>query len=651
MTQRIEAADAYRELGDRVAVDDPASAEVAYRRALDFEPSLPDVYVRLAATLVRLGRLCEAEGHLRAARRLDARHEDAARLSADLLLARGRLAEALACLGGCAHGGSPLLLTEYGDVLTRIGLLDEAELAYREAIAAGECAETRTNLGLLLLDRGDRDGALQEFERALELDPSASEAAVNRANVLVELGRLAEAQVLFEALARANETRAPALWGLAALADSRGDAGRGRPLAGRGHGAVAVVGAARSYERPRAARGGMSGGRVRRVVLAAIRVAVGLFFVAAGVQKVLDHDAYVVRFDRWGLPAPSTAAYVAAGIEIVAGLILILGLATRFAALVLLVEMLVLAATAGRVDGGAELVTAGVLALLLPDPRRPRRWRVAAARRARPTGRAETDRAPAAVILRLGLAYDGTAFRGWAAQPGRRTVQGVLQEALDRVYPGWSALHVAGRTDAGVHAVAQVASCHGRHRASGRRSGAGADGRAAARRRGDGRRGGAAGIPRPAQRPRARLRLPRAGLGAARPAAGPARLPLAGAARPGGARRVRRGDRRPPRLPRLHARGDPAPGLRADRPPLPAGARPATSCGWRSPPDAFLRHQVRTLVGTMLGLPDPALLADLLAGAPRSDAGATAPPFALFLSGVRYEGDPAGSRTCRIRKS
>ena len=48
VTQRIEAADAYRELGDRVAVDDPASAEVAYRRALDFEPALPDVYVRLA---------------------------------------------------------------------------------------------------------------------------------------------------------------------------------------------------------------------------------------------------------------------------------------------------------------------------------------------------------------------------------------------------------------------------------------------------------------------------------------------------------------------------------------------------------------------------------------------------------------------------
>ena len=197
MTQRIEAADAYRELGDRLAVDDPASAEVAYRRALDYQPSLPDVYVRLAATLIRLGRLCEAEGHLRAARRLDDRHEGAARLSADLLQARGRLVEALACLGGCARGGSPLLLTEYGDVLARIGLLDEAELAYREAIAAGECAETRTNLGLLLLDRGDRDGALREFERALVLDPSAPEAAAlwpSLAQLTVTNGRAPHAE-------------------------------------------------------------------------------------------------------------------------------------------------------------------------------------------------------------------------------------------------------------------------------------------------------------------------------------------------------------------------------------------------------------------------------------------------------------------------
>jgi tetratricopeptide (TPR) repeat protein len=217
-----EAADAYRELGDHLAVDDPATAEVAYRRALDFEPALPDVYVRLAATLVRLGRLCEAEGHLRAARRLDPAHVEAARLWADLLLARGRIVEAVECLARCATAASPLLLTEYGDLLSRMGFLDEAGDAYGRALEAGECAETRTNLGLLRLDRNDREGALREFERALELDPTVAAAAVNRANVLLELGRLDEAESSLVELAAAGETRAPALWALAALEEQRG---------------------------------------------------------------------------------------------------------------------------------------------------------------------------------------------------------------------------------------------------------------------------------------------------------------------------------------------------------------------------------------------------------------------------------------------
>ena len=56
------------------------------------------------------------------------------------------------------------------------------------------------------------------------------------------------------------------------------------------------------------------------------------------------------------------------------------------------------------------------------------------------------------------LEYDGTAFRGWAAQPGERTVEGSLQEALATVFPRWSELAVAGRTDTGVHALGQVAS-------------------------------------------------------------------------------------------------------------------------------------------------------------------------------------------------
>ncbi|MCS7008102.1 MAG: tRNA pseudouridine(38-40) synthase TruA, partial [Gaiellaceae bacterium] len=62
------------------------------------------------------------------------------------------------------------------------------------------------------------------------------------------------------------------------------------------------------------------------------------------------------------------------------------------------------------------------------------------------------------MVLRLTLEYDGTGFRGWARQPGLRTVEGVLREALDAVYPCWDGLAVAGRTDAGVHATGQVAS-------------------------------------------------------------------------------------------------------------------------------------------------------------------------------------------------
>lgn len=62
--------------------------------------------------------------------------------------------------------------------------------------------------------------------------------------------------------------------------------------------------------------------------------------------------------------------------------------------------------------------------------------------------------------LRLDLAYDGTDFHGWAAQPGLRTVEGVLTQWIAQVMrlPDPPQLVVAGRTDAGVHARGQV--CH-----------------------------------------------------------------------------------------------------------------------------------------------------------------------------------------------
>ena len=74
------------------------------------------------------------------------------------------------------------------------------------------------------------------------------------------------------------------------------------------------------------------------------------------------------------------------------------------------------------------------------------------------------DQKPAAPVLggggflrvRLDLSYDGGPFSGWALQPGRRTVQGVLEEALHMLLRRSVRVTVAGRTDAGVHARGQV---------------------------------------------------------------------------------------------------------------------------------------------------------------------------------------------------
>lgn len=67
------------------------------------------------------------------------------------------------------------------------------------------------------------------------------------------------------------------------------------------------------------------------------------------------------------------------------------------------------------------------------------------------------DAAPTTVRLRLGIAYDGTDFSGWAVQPAQRTVAGSIGGALQVLFRQPIPMVVAGRTDAGVHATGQVA--------------------------------------------------------------------------------------------------------------------------------------------------------------------------------------------------
>lgn len=65
---------------------------------------------------------------------------------------------------------------------------------------------------------------------------------------------------------------------------------------------------------------------------------------------------------------------------------------------------------------------------------------------------------PGHLTVRLLVAYDGAGFRGFAANPGVRTVAGTLAEAFDKIFPSPVAFVGAGRTDAGVHAWGQVIS-------------------------------------------------------------------------------------------------------------------------------------------------------------------------------------------------
>ena len=242
----------------------------------------------------------------------------------------------------------------------------------------------------------------------------------------------------------------------------------------------------------------------------------------------------------------------------------------------------------------------------------------------------------AAVRSKLVLEYDGAHFAGWARQPGMRTVQAVVEEAVAKIVRREAPLTVAGRTDAGVHARGQVASHEGE--------------------------------PAPAR-----------ALNAVLPGDVAVR---ASECAPDGFDARRDARSRTYRY-RLLARASPSP-FEAGRAlwwPHPLERRALAACAeallgrhdftaftptetdhvrferqvlaaeWREAPgdvlefwieaDAFMRHMVRTLVGTMLavggGRSEPDQFRALLEGRPRSEAGETAPASGLYLESVSYE--------------
>ena len=100
------------------------------------------------------------------------------------------------------------------------------------------------------------------------------------------------------------------------------------------------------------------------IALTVVRVLLGLVFVAAGLPKLLSPDMVIQNFERWGLPVAEAFAPAVGVLEVVAGAMLVLGVFTRYAAILLAANMVGAVLTAGLVDGGMHLVAPPILAAL-----------------------------------------------------------------------------------------------------------------------------------------------------------------------------------------------------------------------------------------------------------------------------------------------
>ena len=84
-----------------------------------------------------------------------------------------------------------------------------------------------------------------------------------------------------------------------------------------------------------------------------VRVVTGVLFATFSLGKFFDHAREAADFDRYGVPLPEAAVYLVGTLELVGGVLLVLGLLTRPAALLLAANMVGAIATAGRVEGGS----------------------------------------------------------------------------------------------------------------------------------------------------------------------------------------------------------------------------------------------------------------------------------------------------------